>query len=153
LKHAKILGVGAVFLIILTLGSLYYFVPSVFNGFVAPATTISINSINVDPQDSAHLVGNEYYGSFWDILTYVNANDDVAGVILPKGQTGSVTYQNAVTTLQTGAKIEIKIDPQQPYLLHDLQEKVPMAAPSAIGPSGSTASLLSLFQCTKTAHS
>ena len=143
----KSLAALAVLLIVLMVGGIVVAVydPSLLNQFTGKQdTTLSINSINVEPQDSAHLVGNEYYGSFWDIVTYVNANDDLAGVILPKGQTGSVTYQGAVTALQTGAKIEIKIDPQQPYLLHDLQEKVPVAAPSAIGPSGSTASQFNL---------
>ena len=64
------------------------------------------------------------------MLVYVNANDQLAGVILPKDQTGSVTYDNAVKALKTGAQIEIKIDPQMPYLIRDVQEHVATFAPS-----------------------
>jgi len=138
LKHGKLYGFGAVFLIVLTLAGLYIYDPAIFSNS-QQNTTLSISQINVDPQGSP--VGNEWKGSFWNLLVYVNANDDIAGVILPKGQTGSITYQGAVEALKTGAKVEIKIDPQQPYLIRDLQEKYAMPAPGAVGVATSTTQL------------
>jgi len=136
LKHKKLLGLGVILVVLLL--SVSYVVDPDFFGRIAnlgKETTVSISQINVDPQGS--IVGDEYKGSFWNILAYINANDYLAGVVLPKGQTGSVTYQGAIKALETGAKVEIKIDPQTPYLIRSVQEKQVMYAPSVVG-AGST---------------
>jgi hypothetical protein len=141
----KSLATLACFLIILMVGGVVVAVydPSLVNQFTGKQdTTLSISSINVDPQGAP--VGGQWTGSFWNILTYINANDQLAGVVLPKGQTGSVTYQDAATALQTGAKVEIQIDPGQPYLIRDVQEKLQPVAPSAVGLVGSSVSALSM---------
>ncbi len=111
--------VASITLILLSITALIIISPHLPT--IAPQTTISISQIYVDPQGSE--IGNEWKGSYWNILTYINANDQIAGVILPKDQTGAVTYNGAVTALKTGAKIEIKIDPQQPYLTRGLIER------------------------------
>ena len=121
------IGMGVIFLIAITLGAMFYFNPAIFN-FANPNTTLSISQIYVDPQGSE--VGNEWRGSFWNILAYINTNDDLAGVILPEDQKTSITYQGATEALKTGAKIEIKIDPQQPYLIRGIQEKTATVTPT-----------------------
>ncbi len=140
-KKNQLIVVGALGLIVLALSFVYLSFPQAFDGFTQQQqdTTLSISQINIDPQGNP--VGNEWHNSFWNLLVYVNANDDIAGVVLPKGQTGSITYQGAVDALKTGAKVEIKINPQQPYLIRDIQEKTAMVAPGAVGPSKSTGQL------------
>lgn len=123
--NKTLVGISTVFLVVIIVATVY-FAPFISN---LQNTTISISSINVEPQGAP--VGNEWHGSYWNILVYINANDDLKGVILPEGQTGSVTYQGAVKALETGAKIEIKIDPQQPYLIRDIQEKSATVTPAA----------------------
>lgn len=94
-------------------------------------TIISISSITVDPQ--GYEVGGQWTGSFWNIVATVSQSDSLAGVILPEGQEGSVNTDGVLKTLKTGAKIEIKIDPQQPYLYRGLTEKTVKIAPKATG--------------------
>lgn len=141
MKHGKVIGAFVVILV-LSLSVAYVVDPDFLGKIVnlGRATTVSISQINVDPQGS--IVGDEYKGSFWNILCYINANDYLAGVVLPKGQTGSVTYQGAIKALETGAKVEIKIKPQQAYLIRNVQEKTVRVAPASIGTVGSAQSEL-----------
>ena len=128
-KNLKI-GILAVLLISVIIGGAFWFNPSLLNNVTSnfnPDTTLSISQIFVDPQ--GYPVGDEYKGSFWNILVYVNANDELAGAILPKDQTGSVTYAGAIQALKTGAKVEIKINPEQPYIVRSLQEKTREVVP------------------------
>jgi hypothetical protein len=131
----KVYGFATVFILMITVGAIAIYDPSLLNLY--PATTLSISQINVDPQGAP--VGDEWTGSYWNILVYVNANDQLAGVVLPEGQTGSVTYQGAIKALETGAKVEVKIDPGQPYLIRDVVEKNMHVAPAATG-GGTTVS-------------
>ncbi len=94
-----------------------------------------MNPINVNPQGLDFSNPNDVSGSYWNLVFYINTNDDIAGVILPEGQKTSVTYDGAIKALETGAKIEVKIDPQQPYLIHTIQENPIMIAPGATGQS------------------
>lgn len=132
MKHGKLLGFLLVIIVIS--GLVVYFNPSILDN-IAPNTTLSISSINVDPQGT--VVGDEYRGSFWNILVYVNANDQLAGVVLPEGQTGSVNYQGAMKALETGAKVEVKIDPGTPYMIRSVVQNSKLVAPAATG-AGST---------------
>jgi hypothetical protein len=137
LKHGKIVSLLLIILITSGVGAAVYLDPSLLNRLTGQTNTVlSVSQINVDPQGS--VVNDKYVGSFWNILVYVNANDDIAGVVLPKNQTGSITYQGAVKALQTGAKVEVKIDPGTPYLIRDIQEKQVMYAPGATGGSSTT---------------
>ncbi len=120
----NLLALSAFLLIAVILGAALYFNPS----FLPQSdTTLSITQIYVDPQGSE--VGDEWRGGFWNILGYLNTNDDIVGVELPEGTTDAITYEGAVETLKTGASVEIKIDPEQPYLIRDLQEKTSMVTP------------------------
>lgn len=117
---------GLLLVIIVISGAVVYLNPSILDNFA----NLGQNTILTPPQnlfvqlqDSANIVGNKLNGGFWVFNVAVTANDDIAGVILPKNQTGSVTYQGATKALQTGAKIEIKIDPGQPYVIRTIQEK------------------------------
>lgn len=98
-----------------------------FASYPYSQTIVSISQIYVDPQGSE--VGGEWKGSFWNIVAVVNVNDDLAGVLLPQNQSATITYENVLTTLKTGAKIEIKIDPQPAYLLRNIAEKTVMVTP------------------------
>lgn len=121
----KLVGVAVIVLASLLLVSMFMFFPSVFQ----PATTLSITQLYVNPQGS--LVGEEWRGSYWNIVGYVNTNDDVVGVVLPEGQKTSITFDGVVSALETGAKVEVKIDPLQPYIYHKIQEKIGVFAPGA----------------------
>lgn len=125
-KHSsKTIAAAALVLISIILVGAGY-ACGLFNGILG-LTVLSISSINVDPQGYA--VGQEWTGSFWNMLVSVQANDAVAGVILPKDQTGTVTVNGIQTALKTQAKIEIRIDPGQPYLIRNLVEKTVMVTP------------------------
>ena len=117
--------VAAIVLIALVLGGVGYY--SGFFDRLTGLTVVSISQILVDPQGYA--VGNEWTGSFWNMLVSVQANDNVAGVILPKDQTGTVTVNNVQTALKTNAKIEIKVDPQPAYLIRNLNEYTTQVTP------------------------
>ena len=99
--NPKLVALIAILLIV-TVGTVVVFQP-----FLGQNTTLSISQIYVDPQGGA--VGDEWRGSYWNILTYINANDDLAGVVLPEGQKTSITFDGAVQQLESGAKVEIKI--------------------------------------------
>jgi hypothetical protein len=137
LKHGKSIGLLLIIVIASSIfGAAVYYNPSILDRLTGQSNTVlSVSSINVDPQGS--VVDGKYVGSYWNLLVYVNANDDVAGVVLPEGQTGSITYQGATKALETGAKVEVKIDPGTPYLIRDIQEKQVMFAPGATA-GGST---------------
>jgi hypothetical protein len=135
--NPKLVALIAILLIV-TVGTVVVFQP-----FLGQNTTLSISQIYVDPQGGA--VGDEWRGSYWNILTYINANDDLAGVVLPEGQKTSITFDGAVQQLESGAKVEIKIDPQTPYLIRDIQEKtVAVAPPAKSNDGGQTVSALDL---------
>lgn len=119
LKSKSMIGVVALFIGLLFFAS--------FNA----GTIISVSQIYVDPQGRE--VAGEWTGSFWNLVVSVQANDAVAGVVLPENQEGEVTVDGVFAALKTGAKIEIKIDPQQAYLYRGLTEKTVKVAPGATG--------------------
>ncbi len=104
-----------------------------------------MNPINVNPQGLDFSNPNDVSGSYWNLVFYINTNDDIAGVILPEGQKTSVTYDGAIKALETGAKIEVKKDPQQPYLIHTIQENTIMIDPGATGQSTVTTRISDLL--------
>ncbi len=135
MKKVIIAAITAI-LLSLIVGSLFVLNPNLFdNQTPSGLTTVSISQINVSPQGLAVSDSGSVSGGYWNILVYVNSNDNLAGVILPEGQKTSITYNGATKALETGAKIEIKIDPQQPYIIRTLQEKTVMIAPGATGQS------------------
>ncbi len=122
---------AAVFLVAVVLGSLLYFYPQAFSG-LEQNTWISVSQTFVDPQGSE--VAGEWRGSYWNLVAAVTqVNDDIAGVVLPDDYEGEVTVGGVTTALKTGAKVEVKLDPQEPYLVRNLVEKTVMVAPVAVG--------------------
>jgi hypothetical protein len=135
--NPKLVALVAILLIV-TVGAVVVFQP-----FLGQNTTLNVSQIYVDPQGSA--VGDEWRGSYWNILTYINANDDLAGVVLPEDQKTSITFNGAVQQLESGAKVEVKIDPQTPYLIRDIQENTkPVAPPAKSNEGGQTVTGLDL---------
>ena len=132
MKRSKlVLAVTSVLIIGLVIG-LFVYDSSVFTNLLPPNTIITPPAnIFVEPQGYA--VGDQWKGSFWAFNVAVTVNDDIAGVILPADQKAEVTYQNAVTALRTGASVEIRIDPEQPYIVRDIQEKRMTVTPGATG--------------------
>lgn len=135
--NPKLVALVAVLLIVTVV------VVVVFQPFLGQNTTLSISQIYVDPVGGA--VGDEWRGSYWNLLTYINANDDLAGVVLPESQKTSITFNGVVQQLESGAKVEIKIDPQTPYVIRTIQEKtVAVAPPAKSNDGGQTVSGLDL---------
>ena len=112
-----VIGIATIFLVSILLVGIFYFQPS----FLNPNTIISTSQIYVDQQGKD--VGGQWTDSFWNIVASLQLTDDIAGVILPKGQTTQITVDQVQESLKTGAKIEIKIDAGQPYLERNIVQK------------------------------
>lgn len=138
-NNVKLLGL--VLVLVIGLAALYAVDPSFLN--LGENTTVSISEVKVLPQGAP--VGDEWQGSFWNILAYVGVNDQLAGVVLPKGEKDTVTFDGAVRALETGARVEIRIDPGQAYIIHPIQEAtVDVVVPKATGTTGAVTEKLSL---------
>jgi hypothetical protein len=86
-------------------------------------TLVSLSNVYVDPQGSS-VVSDELRGGYWILNAVVNKFDKYAGVIvLDKGTEGTITWEGVQKSISTGAKIEIKIIPEQAYLIRRLTEK------------------------------
>jgi hypothetical protein len=106
---------AVVLLIILLGGAVYYLKP--FQGF----TWITVQKIQVDPQGYPD-ANSMWKGSFWAMTTALSASDDIAGFTVPVNQTDTETVNGTSYTFHTGASIEIRVDPDQPYLLRRIRE-------------------------------
>ena len=128
-----IVGVIVVFLIAIAAATII-FTPQLFLNRPNQNTILTPpQNIYVQVQDSANIVGDKFNGGYWVFNVAITANDDIAGVVLPKDQETTITYQSATQTLKTGAKIEFKFDPGTPYIIRTIQEKQVMIAPGATG--------------------
>lgn len=91
-------------------------------------TIISINQIYVDASGGTDQNG-KLTGSFWNIVAAVTTNDVVSGVTLPKGTNGSTIINGIQEIVHTNATVEIRIDPQQPYLTRKIKRVDVMVSP------------------------
>jgi hypothetical protein len=111
-----------IFLLFISVGSVFAAYQAGFLSFTpAPQTLVNISQVYVDPQGQN--VGGQWKGSFWNLNVQVTADDQASGVILPKDQSSSINYQGTVKALKTGAKVELRIQPNQPYIVRNIVEK------------------------------
>jgi len=104
-----------VVLLVILLGAAVYYLET-YQGL----TWITVQKIEVDPQGYPDANGM-WKGSFWAMTTALSASDDLAGFTVPVNQTDTETVNGTGYTFHTGASIEIRVDPDLPYLLRRIR--------------------------------
>jgi len=103
-----------------------------------PMSIISVSNIYVQPQGRE--VSGEWTGSFWVIVMSADMSDTVAGYKFEEGQEGYVGDKR----LQTTATIEVRIDPEQPYYVRQMEVASVEMAPECYGGYQNKLSFLTL---------
>jgi hypothetical protein len=80
-------GIAVIVLIGITLGSLIYYNPSLFN--IQPNSVINVSQLYVDPQGSETSSGT-LTGCYWNLLFNVESQNVLQGVKLPSGKGSNI---------------------------------------------------------------
>lgn len=87
-----------------------------------PLTIISPpQNVYIEIQDGEEVAG-EWTGSYWSMLVAVTSSDEMAGFkALQKNQSYTIEIEGEKYDLRSGADIEVRIDPEQPYFTRKIQ--------------------------------
>jgi hypothetical protein len=80
-------------------------------------TVLSVSQVYVEPEGYEDAVTKEWKGSYWVILMTADMADEVGVYKFEKGQEDYIGDKK----LQTTATVEIRIDPQQPYYVRQME--------------------------------
>ena len=114
-------------LLFLLLATVLYFQP--WNKL----TVIDVGQITVDPNGYPEESEGRtlWKGTYWAITAVVTANDDLQGFTFSNETASTSDAQGKGYTVHTGASIEIKIDPDKPYLLRKIKAVAWIVTPAA----------------------
>lgn len=130
MKHGKLYGFGAVFLIILALGSIYYFDPAAFSN-LNPNSLLASNTVRIEPRGYKTSSG-EWADSWWNVLFTSDSINDQFGFYTFNQDESAKSGLNTVNNqkLEPKSSIQVKIIPEQPYWERPLDVSSPVVYPA-----------------------